>query len=95
MDRSEDIQTLTDFSANAGSLVKRLNDTGRPMVLTVDGKAAAVIQDAEAYQRLLDLAAEASMAEGIKQGWDDATAGRTALASDVFDELRAEHGIPR
>jgi PHD/YefM family antitoxin component YafN of YafNO toxin-antitoxin module len=29
----------------------------RPVVLTVKGKAAAVVQDAEAYQRLLDIAA--------------------------------------
>ena len=65
------------------------------MVLTVDGKAAAVVQDAEAYQHLLDLAAEASAAEGIRQGWDDLAAGRTMLAADVFDELRAEHSIPR
>jgi hypothetical protein len=35
------------------------------------GRAAAVVQDAEAYQRLLDLAAEASAAEGIQQGLEN------------------------
>jgi hypothetical protein len=61
----------------------------------VDGKAAAIVQDPEAYQRLLDLAAEASAMEGIRQGLEDLKNGRTRPALDVFDELRAEYGIPR
>ena len=32
--------------------MKQLKKTRRPVVLTVNGKAAAVTQDAEAYQRL-------------------------------------------
>ena len=42
--------------------------TKRPLVLTVNGKAAAMGQDADAYQWFLDLAAEVSAAEGIRQG---------------------------
>lgn len=37
------------------------------LVLTVKGKAAAVVQDAQAYQRLLDIAARADAEEGIRQ----------------------------
>ena len=36
--------------------MKQLKKTKRPVVLTVKGKAAAIVQDAEAYQRLLDIA---------------------------------------
>jgi len=36
--------------------MKQLKKNKRPVVLTVKGKAAAVVQDAEAYQRLLDIA---------------------------------------
>lgn len=53
------------------------------------------MQDAEAYQHLLDLAAEASAAEGIRQGLEDLKRGQTRPASEVFDELRGKHGIPR
>jgi PHD/YefM family antitoxin component YafN of YafNO toxin-antitoxin module len=67
----------------------------RPVILTVNGKAAAVVQDAAAYQHLLDLAAEASAAEGIRQGLDDLANGRTRSARKVFDELRTEYGVPR
>jgi PHD/YefM family antitoxin component YafN of YafNO toxin-antitoxin module len=48
-----------------------LRKTKRALVLTVNGKAAAVVQDAEAYQQLQDLAAEANAAEGIRQGLED------------------------
>jgi len=61
----------------------------------VNGKAAAVLQDAESYQRLLDLAAEANASEGIRQGLEDLEQGRTRPAQVVFDELRAEYDIPR
>jgi PHD/YefM family antitoxin component YafN of YafNO toxin-antitoxin module len=39
--------------------MKQLKKSKRPVVLTVKGKAAAIVQDAEAYQRLLDIAAGA------------------------------------
>ena len=74
---------------------RRVPKTKRPLVLTINGEAAAVVQDAEAYQRLLDLAAEASAAEGIRQGLEDIASGRTRLARKVLDEIRAEYDIPR
>ena len=55
----------------------------------------AVPQHAEAYQRLLDIAAQADAVEGIRQGLDDLAHGRTRPAREVFDEIRRKHGIPR
>ena len=75
--------------------MQHLKDTKRPVILTVNGKAAAVVQDAEAYQHLLDLAAVASATEGIRQGLKDLTTGRTQPARSVFEEFRAHYGIPR
>ena len=53
------------------------------------------MQDAEAYQRLLDVAARADAAEGIRQGLQDIEKGRTKPARDVFNEVRAKYGIRR
>jgi hypothetical protein len=75
--------------------MKHLKKTKRPMVLTVNGKAAAVVQDAEAYQRLLDIAALADAEEGTRQGLDDVAHARTRPAREVFDEIRRRHAIPR
>ena len=63
------------------------------MVLTVNGKAAAVVQDAEAYQRLVDLAARADVLEGIRQGLEDAERGNTRPAAQFFAEFEAKHGL--
>ena len=86
---------MTTFRNRSSDIMKHLKDTKRPVILTVNGKAAAVVQDAEAYQRLLDLAAEATAAEGIRQGLEDVRSGRTRPARGVFDELRAQYGLPR
>ena len=94
-DITKDIQPMTTFRRNPGEFMRRLKKTRRPIVLTVNGKAEAVVQDAEAYQHLLDIAAQADAAEGIRQGLEDVEKGRTRPAHDVFDEIRAEHGIPR
>jgi prevent-host-death family protein len=94
-DIAEDIQAMTTFRRNPGQFMKRLKKTGRPIILTINGKAEAVVQDARAYQELLDLLAEARAEEGIRQGLEDARKGRTRPAREVFDEIRAEYGIPR
>jgi len=52
--RPEDIGSLTDFSRNTKAHLKRLRRTGRPELLTVNGKAEVVIQNASAYQRLIE-----------------------------------------
>lgn len=54
MIRPEDIGSLTDFSRNIKAHLKRLKRTGRPELLTVNGKAEVVVQSASAYQRLID-----------------------------------------
>lgn len=73
-------------------LLDRIRKTGNPMVLTVNGKAELIVQDAEAYQALLD---RVETLEGIQRGVADAKAGRTKPAQQVFDKLRRKHGIPR
>jgi len=75
--------------------MKQLKKSKRPVVLTVNGKAAAVVQDAEAYQRLLDIAAQADAEEGIRQGLENAKEGKLRPAREFFDEFDAAHGISR
>jgi hypothetical protein len=51
------------------------------------------VQDAEAYQRLLDIASRADSEEGIRQGLDDVAHRRTRPAKEVFDDIRRKHAI--
>src|ERR1019366_7297221 len=95
LDITSDIQSLTTFRRRSGDFMKQLKRSQRPVVLTVKGKAAAVVQDASAYQRLLDIAARANAEEGIRQGLEDAKKRRVRPARDFFEEFEAERGIPR
>jgi prevent-host-death family protein len=95
LDITTDIQSLTTFRRSSAEVMKHLKKSKRPMVLTVNGKAAAVVQDAEAYQRLLDIAAKASAEEGIRQGLEDARNGKLRPAREFFAEFEATHGLSR
>ena len=95
LDITSDIQSLTTFRRRSGDFMKQLKKTKRPVVLTVKGKAAAIVQDAAAYQRLLDIAATASAEEGIRQGIEDVKQGKVRPAREFFADFEAEHGIPR
>ena len=53
MIRPEDIGSLTDFTRNTKAHLTKLRRTGRPELLTVNGKAEVVVQNASAYERLL------------------------------------------
>jgi len=95
IDITKDIQPLTTFRNNSVKMMQRLKKTRRPIILTVNGKPEAVVQDAAAYQRLLDLAASADVNEAIRQGLEDVAQGRTRPAREVFRELREEYGLHR
>jgi prevent-host-death family protein len=95
IDATYDVQPLSTFRENSAELIEHLKTTQRPMTLTVNGQATVVIQEAEAYDRLLDLASEADEQEGLRQARADVAAGRTRPAREVFDEMRKEYDIPR
>ena len=95
LDITTDIQSLTTFRRSSADFIKHLKKSKRPMVLTVNGKAAAVVQDPEAYQRLLDIAAQADAKEGIRQGLDDAKKGKLRPAREFFAEFEADRGLSR
>lgn len=94
-DIKKDIQAMTTFRRNPAKFMKHLKETKRPLVLTVNGKAEAVVQDAEAYQRLLDIAAQADAREGMRQGLDDVKKGRVRPAREALETFRRNHGIQR
>ncbi len=95
IDITKDIQSLTTFRRQSGAFMKQLKRDRRPVVLTVKGRAAAIVQDAEAYQELLDIAARAEAEEGIRQGLEDARQGKVMPAREFFEQFETERGIRR
>lgn len=94
LDITKDIQSLTTFRRRSGDFMKQLKRSKRPVILTVKGKAAAIVQDAEAYQHLLDIAARADAREGIRQGLEEARQGKGRDIEEFFADFQAKHGIP-
>ena len=93
LDITKDIQSLTTFRRRSGDFMKQLKKSKRPVILTVKGKAAAIVQDAESYQHLLDIAARADAREGIRQGLEEAKAGKGQDAEGFFTHFEAIHDL--
>jgi len=89
-----DIHSLTDFQRNTKEFVQRMKETGRPIVLTVNGKAELVVQDAESYQQVLAAIDRAEAIEGIRQGVESMQRGEGRRAAEVLEEIRKKHNIP-
>ena len=91
----QNVQAMTAFRRNPARYLKQVKNTKKPLMLTVNGRTEAVVQDAEEYQRLLDLAALADEEEGIRQGMEDVRKGRVYDAREALEKFRRERGIPR
>lgn len=91
MFNSSDIHTVTDFSRKPAEHIKRLMDSKRPEILTVNGKAAVVVQDAETYERMASLAEYAESIQNIRQALSEE--GRPL--EQFTKAFEAKHGIKR
>lgn len=94
---AKSIDSLTNFKRQTPAYLERLREDGEPIVLTVNGKAEVVVQDAAAYQKLALAAAKADRDEtvaAIKAGLADVKAGRTKPARAALMALAKKYGIP-
>ncbi len=90
MDITKDIQPLTNFKRNTTELVRQMKETGQPIVLTINGRAELVVQDAGSYQRLVELVDRLEAIAGIRKGLDESTRGEGQPIEDAVREIR-EH----
>jgi prevent-host-death family protein len=70
---TEDIRSVTDLKRRTREILHQLRQTGRPIVVTVNGKADAVLLDARTYEQYLRAA---NMARLIAEGEEDIAARR-------------------
>jgi prevent-host-death family protein len=99
------IHSLTDFKRNANAYVEQLQATQLPLVLTVNGKAAVVVQEAGAFQSLIDRIASmetelqsfklAQLHQDLKSGIEQLDRGQSVTYTqdnihELFDEIRTQ-----
>ena len=89
-----DIHPLTDFLRNHKEHIERLKKRGRAELLTVNGKAEIVVQDAEAYQKLLDAVDRAEAIEGIRRGLESMKSGERVTLQEFDAYMRRKYNIP-
>lgn len=95
LDISSDIQSLSSFKRDSVALIGELKRTGRPVVLTINGKAEVVVQDAKSYQRMLELIDCAEAVVGIRKGLASMARGEGIPAEEAFERLCKKRNIPR
>ena len=80
-------RSISDFKRNTPQLIREMKESGLPLTLTVNGKAELVVQDARAYQKLLELVERLETIEGIRAGLAEMKAGRGRPAREYFDDF--------
>ncbi|HYT31674.1 MAG TPA: type II toxin-antitoxin system Phd/YefM family antitoxin [Thermoanaerobaculia bacterium] len=81
-----DIEPVTALKTGAARLLRTVNETRRPVVITQSGKPKGVLLDFESYEELREATLLLKL---IAQGEADVRAGRTASQDEVFAAARA------
>jgi PHD/YefM family antitoxin component YafN of YafNO toxin-antitoxin module len=87
------IRPLSDFQRNAKAHIKRLKRTGKPEVLTVNGEAQVVVQDAASYQKLLDQLEGGNTHAMLREGLAQADRGEGRPMREALEDIAAKAGI--
>ena len=87
------IHALSDFQRNTKKHIRRLRASGKPAVLTVNGRAEVIVQSAAAYQRLLDDQELLESIRGISRGLEQAQRGEGQPMRDFLKSLAKERGV--
>jgi prevent-host-death family protein len=86
---SEDIVPVSEFKAQAAECLRRIADSGQPLVITQNGKAAGVLLSPREFDRLTE---QAKFVAAVTEGIADADAGRHRSQAEVVEAMRARRG---
>ncbi|MCX5902654.1 MAG: type II toxin-antitoxin system Phd/YefM family antitoxin [Proteobacteria bacterium] len=84
MNISRDIKPVTYLKANAADLLKQINETHRPVIITQNGEPRAVLQDPESYENMRNAIGILKL---VSQGERDVRNGRVKSQEDVFKDI--------
>ena len=90
-----DVRSVTEFQRNLKGHVERLKGKKTPLVLTINGRAELVVQDAESYQELLNRLERAETLAAIREGMGESKRGEGITLDEAERRLRKKHGFSR
>ncbi|MGA8025694.1 MAG: type II toxin-antitoxin system Phd/YefM family antitoxin [Bryobacteraceae bacterium] len=90
-----EVRSVTEFQRNMKDYVGRLKKKKTPLVLTVNGRAELVVQDAGSYQVILERLERAETRGAIRSGVEQFDRGEGISLDDAEKRLRKKHGFSR
>lgn len=87
---SEDIRSVTDLKRHTREILDHVHESGRPVVLTVNGRADSVLIDAKVYEKQLKAI---NLARLLAEGEAQIDAGETRSARGFLDEFKKARKI--
>jgi len=90
-----EVRSVTEFQRNFKDYVGRLKKKKTPLVLTVNGRAELVVQDAASYQVLLDSLEEAQTMAAVREGIEQIKHGEGIPFAEAKKRLLKKHGFSR
>ena len=84
MNISKDIKPITYLKSRAADLLKQINETHRPVIITQNGNPKAVLQDPESYENMRNAI---SILKLISQGEEDIKGGKSKLQEEMFADI--------
>jgi prevent-host-death family protein len=82
---TEDIKSITDLKRNTNAVLAQIHKTKRPVILTVNGKAEAVLVDAKEYEKITNAF---TLLKLLAPAEEDIKEGRYTEAKDFFQEFK-------
>ena len=84
MNISEDIKPITYLKSRAPDLLKQINETHRPVIITQNGEPRAVLQDPRSYENMRNALGILKL---LAQGEEDVKRGKTKSQEAVFANI--------
>ncbi len=89
MSMEEDIRPITYLKNRAADLLKQVNETHRPVIITQNGEPKAVLQDPKSYESMRKAL---GLMKLLSQGEEDVRKGRVRSQEQVFSRIEQSIG---
>ena len=84
MNITSDIKPVSFLKSHAADILKQINETHRPIVITQNGEPRGVLQDPESYDNMRKAI---GLLKLISQGEEDIKQGNTKTQDRVFKDI--------
>ena len=84
MNITKDIKSVTYLKSRAADLLKQINNTHRPIIITQNGEPKAILQDPVSYENMRNAI---GLLKLISQGEKNIESGKVKIQKEVFDSI--------